>query len=88
MLWVAEISWYSHGCHSASQNELEDENDMTEMKNQEIRATPEAQDQPMLSMQLGRTTFLIGLHFAEKGKESLDDKVKRMIRKDVQDENF
>lgn len=61
---------------------------MTETKNQEIRATPEAPEQPMLSMQLGRTTFLIGLHFAEKGKESLDDKVKRMIRKDVQDENF
>ena len=61
---------------------------MTETKNQEIRATPEVPEQPMLSMQLGRTTFLISLHFAEKGKESLDDKVKRMIRKDVQDENF
>ena len=57
-------------------------------KDQEIRATPETLEQPMLSLQLGRTTFLIGLHFAEKGKESLDDKVKRMIRKDVQDENF
>ena len=61
---------------------------MTETKNQEIRATPEMPDQPMLSMQLGRTTFLIGLHFSEKGKESLDDKVRRMIQKDVQDENF
>ena len=61
---------------------------MTETKNQEIRATPEATDQPMLSMQLGRTTFLIGLHFSGKGKESLDDKVRRMIQKDVQDENF
>lgn len=61
---------------------------MTEKTNAEIRATPEAQDRPVLSMQLGRTTFLVGLHFAEKGKESLDDKVKRMIRKDVQDENF
>ena len=85
---MAEISWHSHGCHSASQNETEEENEMTATKNQEIRATPEAQNQPMLSMQLGRTTFLIGLHFAEKGKESLDDKVKRMIKKDVQDENF
>ena len=61
---------------------------MAETTNTEIRATPEAQDQPVLSMQLGRTTFLVSLHFAEKGKESLDDKVKRMIRKDVQDENF
>ena len=62
---------------------------MTETKNNEIRATPEtAPEQPMLSMQLGRTNFLIGLHFTEKGKETLDDKVKRLIRKDVQDENF
>lgn len=61
---------------------------MTETTNTEIRATPDTQEQPMLSMQLGRTTFLIGLYFVEKGKESLDDKVKRMIRKDVQDENF
>lgn len=61
---------------------------MTEATNTEIRATPETPEQPMLSMQLGRTTFLIGLHFAEKGKESLDDKIKRMIWKDVQDENF
>jgi len=67
---------------------LEEENDMTETKNQEIRATPEMPDQPMLSMQLGRTTFLIGLHFAEKSKESLDDKVKRLINRDVQNDNF
>ena len=61
---------------------------MTETKNQEIRATPEAPYQPMLSMQLGRTTFLIGLRFAEKSKETLEDKIKRLIKKDVQDENF
>ena len=42
----------------------------------------------MLSMRLGRTDFLIGLHFAEDGNESLDEKVKRLIKKDIQDENF
>lgn len=62
---------------------------MTETKNNEIRATPEAApEQPRISMLLGRTTFLIGLHFADEGKESLDDKVKRLIKKDIQDENF
>lgn len=62
---------------------------MTETKEKEIRATLEAvSEQPMLSMQLGRTTFMIGLNFAQKSKETLDDKVKRLIRKDVQDENF
>ena len=45
---------------------------MTEVKEKEIRATPEAAvEQPMLTMRLGRTNFLIGLHFAESGKETL-----------------
>lgn len=62
---------------------------MTEVKEKEIRATPDAAtEQPMLSMRLGRTNFVIGLHFAEDGNESLDDKVKRLIKKDIQDENF
>jgi hypothetical protein len=86
---VAEISWYSHGCHSASQNKTGEENDMTETKEKEIRATTEAiVEQPMLSMRLGRTNFLIGLHFAESGKETLEDKVKRLINRDVQNNNF
>lgn len=62
---------------------------MTEVKVKEIRETPEAApEQPMISMRLGRTDFLIDLHFAEDGNESLDDKIKRLIKKDIQDENF
>ena len=62
---------------------------MTEVKVKEIRETPEAApEQPMISMRLGRTDFLIDLHFAEDGNESLGDKVKRLIKKDIQDENF
>lgn len=62
---------------------------MAEKKNNEIRDTTEAApEQPMLTMHRGRTTFLIGLHYAEKGKETLEDKVKRLIRKDVQNDNF
>lgn len=62
---------------------------MTEVKVKEIRETPEAApEQPMISMRHGRTDFLIDLHFAEDGNESLDDKVKRLIKKDIQDENF
>lgn len=62
---------------------------MTEVKEKEIRATPEAAvEQPMLTMRLGRTNFLIGLHFAESSKETLEDKVKRLINRDVQNDNF
>jgi len=43
---------------------------------------------PQLMMTTGRTTFLISLHYAKDGTETLDDKVKRLISKDVQAGNF
>jgi len=43
---------------------------------------------PQLMMTTGRTTFLISLHYAEDGAETLDDKMKRLITKDVQAGNF
>ena len=43
---------------------------------------------PVLELREGNTTFLIGLHFSEKTRETLGDKIKKLIRKDVQDGNF
>ena len=72
---MAEISWYSHGCHSASQNELEGENDIIEIKEKEIRATPEATPEATrLTMTSGNKTFIIGLHFSKTSKDTLEDK--------------
>ena len=34
------------------------------------------------------TTFIIGLHFSETSKDTLEDKVKKLIRKDVESDNF
>ena len=36
----------------------------------------------------GNTTFLIGLHFASKGRETFADKAKRLIGKEVKADNF
>lgn len=47
-----------------------------------------ASKQPMITMYRGGTTFQIGLRFNEKGKESLEDKIKKMIRRDVQNDDF
>ena len=44
--------------------------------------------QPDLRMKIGRTTFLVKLHFKEDGTETLKDKVKNLIRKDVENGNF
>ena len=62
---------------------------MAEKKTNEIRDTPDTMpEQSMVTLLRGRTTFLIGLHYAENGKETLEDKVKKMIRKDVQNNDF
>lgn len=66
---------------------------MTETKNNEIRATPEAavsaaQEASGLIMRSNGTTFIVGLHFSETSKDTLEDKVKKLIRKDVETENF
>lgn len=64
-------------------------NDMTEIKEKEIRATPEAaQEAGRLLMKSGNKTFVIGLHFSETSKDTLQDKVKKLIKKDVEDGNF
>ena len=40
-------------------------------------------EQPMLTMMRGKTTFLIGMNFNEKSKDTIDDKIKKIIRKEV-----
>ena len=66
---------------------------MAENKTTEIRDTAKAakettQQEPVLIMKSNGTTFLIGLHFSETSKETLEDKIKRLIRKDVENGNF
>ena len=40
------------------------------------------------SMQMNNTTYIIGLHFSKTSRETLEDKVKRLIQRDVKDSNF
>lgn len=40
-------------------------------------------DKSLLTMQKGKTTFLIGMHFNDKSKDTLDDKLKKIIRKEA-----
>jgi hypothetical protein len=39
-------------------------------------------------MQMDNTTYVIGLHFSKTSRETLEDKVKRLIQRDVKDGNF
>ena len=62
---------------------------MTETKEKEIRATPEAAPETgRPTMKSGNKTLVIGLYFSETSKETLQDKVKKLIKKDVEDGNF
>ena len=54
-----------------------------------IRAMPEsAPETSGLIMKSGNKTLVIGLHYSETSKETLQDKVKKLIKKDVEDGNF
>ena len=35
------------------------------------------------TMRSGKTTFVVGLHFSETSKETLEDKVKRLVKKEA-----
>lgn len=68
---------------------------MTETRKQETLSTETPQknpevpsSEPVLTMRRGNTTFLIGIHFNETKKETLDDKIRKMIRRDVENGNF
>jgi len=41
-----------------------------------------------LVMKSGGTTFVICLHFSETRKDTMEDKVKKLIKKDVESGNF
>ena len=54
-----------------------------------LKETPAtAPESSGLIMKSGGTTFVIGLHFSETSKDTLDDKVKKLIKKDVENGNF
>ena len=55
---------------------------MTEVKEKEIRATPEtAPEAGRLTMRSGNKTLVIGLHFSETSKDTFEDKVRKLIKK-------
>ena len=37
---------------------------------------------------MGNTTYVIGVHFSTESKDTLEDKMKRLMRDDVKTDNF
>lgn len=59
------------------------------MNNDTIKSTQTNNKQDgSFSMQMDNTTYIIGVHFSKTSRETLEDKVKRLIQRDVKDGNF
>ena len=39
-------------------------------------------------MRMGNTTYVIGVHFSTESKDTLEDKMKWLMRDDVKTDNF
>ena len=49
-----------------------------------MNATPAAEPEfSGFTMRSGKTTFVVGLHFSETSKETLEDKVRRLVKKEA-----
>ena len=53
---------------------------MTEIK---TMTAEETQDCPTMQVRIGTTTYIVKLHFNENAKETLEDKIKRLIQDEV-----
>ena len=38
---------------------------------------------PVLVRKIGKTTYMVGIHFSQTSKETMDDKVLRLIKNDI-----
>ena len=41
------------------------------------------QNAPVLVKKIGKTTYMVGIHFSETSKETMDDKVARLVKSDI-----
>ena len=54
------------------------------MRTNDAQATPAAAADPLLKTTVGKITYLVGVHFSEDAKETMAEKIDRMIRREIQ----
>ena len=57
---------------------------MTESKNTAPQTTE--QKAPVLVRKIGNTTYMVGIHFSETSRETMDDKGARLVKTDIRTE--
>ena len=61
---------------------------MTDSENKEMKEALANVPEPLLKTTIGKITYLVGIHFSEDSKETMADKIDRLIRRDLQAEDF
>ena len=46
--------------------------------------TATAKDAPALVKKIGRTTYIVRVHFSKTSTETMSDKIKRMLKNEIQ----
>lgn len=52
-------------------------------ENKNTTAQTAEQQTPMLVKKIGKTTYMVGVHFSQTSKETMDDKVARLVKNDI-----
>ena len=47
-------------------------------------STVPAKNPPALVKKIGRTTYIVRIHFSKTSKETMSDKIKRMLKNEIQ----
>lgn len=50
--------------------------------------TPKASPAGIFNMKVGNATYVIDIHFSQMSKDTLEDKMRRLMREDVKTDNF
>ena len=50
--------------------------------------TPKMSPAGIFNMKVGNATYVIGVHFSQTSKDTLEDKMRRLMRDDVKTDNF
>lgn len=52
------------------------------------KMTPKTQATPSMVKKIGKTTYIVTAHFSEDSRETMDDKIKRMLADEVKSDEF
>ena len=58
------------------------------IQNNMAEKAPKANPAGTFNMRMGNTTYVIGVHFSQTSKDTLEDKMKRLMRDEVKTDDF